>query len=167
MTVEINAAGTITGLQPNGISSQPVFPGNVVQVVESVADTETIITTTATTSTGLTTSITPSSASNKILVIAFESFTTFNSNIGAQMQISLRRNNSLAFAISNLYSGSPVEDINQPSVIIGIDSPNTTSEVTYDVATTMQQGTTERRFRYNGGFFGPGKSHIIAMEIAG
>jgi predicted methyltransferase len=78
MSVAISGSGTITGLTATGISAQPVFAGNVIQVV----NTQTGAVATGTTQIPLddtipqntegdeymTLAITPTSASNKLLI---------------------------------------------------------------------------------------------------
>ena len=69
MPITINGSGTVTGISATGISAQPVFPGNILQVVSATYGTYTSINSTSYTDTGLSASITPSSASSKILVL--------------------------------------------------------------------------------------------------
>ena len=78
MSVAISGSGTITGLTATGISAQPVFPGNVIQVV----NTQTGAVATGTTTIPIddtipqntegtefmTLAITPTNASNKLLI---------------------------------------------------------------------------------------------------
>lgn len=70
MSVAINGSGTITGLTATGISAQPVFAGNVLQVVSTTkTDTFSTASTSFVDITGLSVSITPTSTSSKILVM--------------------------------------------------------------------------------------------------
>ena len=77
MAIEINGAGTITGLNATGISAQPVFPGQVLQVVQNLdrgydgsSKSSLLSTSSSTFADILTASITTVSANSKILVIA-------------------------------------------------------------------------------------------------
>ena len=69
MSVKIDGSGIITGLDADGISAQPVFPGQVLQVVSTTkTDAFSSTSTSEVDVTGLSSSITPSSTNSKILV---------------------------------------------------------------------------------------------------
>jgi hypothetical protein len=68
MSVKIDGSGIITGLDADGISAQPVFPGNVLQVVNATFSTQVISSSSTFTDTGITATITPTSTTSKILV---------------------------------------------------------------------------------------------------
>jgi hypothetical protein len=78
MAITINGSGTVTGISATGISAQPVFPGNVLQVVEANYSSTTSTTsqipvdsTIPQNTEGtelLTLAITPTATSNKLLI---------------------------------------------------------------------------------------------------
>jgi len=130
-------------------ASNTNFPaGSVLQVVTGTLNTQFSTTSTSVTSTGLTASITPSSASNKILAII--SVGSFNGNVqNSGPFMTLLRNgtnvvstgatlNSLAFLQVNLASGGALYI---PSSFSFLDSPSTTSAVAYAVGAAAQAGT--------------------------
>ena len=168
MSVKIDGSGIITGLDADGISAQPVFPGQVLQVVSAVYSTETTTSFTTFTSTGLSASITPSSASNKILVI--------HSGTGGSNGTVV--NNSNEFTIfrgttsgTNLGSSEGLLTTYTDAVstfrvfgnlsMIVLDSPSTTSPQTYTVAMKSITGQTAVAQKFNI------PSTLILMEIAG
>ena len=125
------------------------FPaGSVLQVVTGTLNTQFSTASISVTSTGLTASITPSSASNKILAII--SVGSFNGNVqNSGPFMTLLRNgtnvvstgatlNSLAFLQVNLASGGALY---MPSSFSFLDSPSTTSAIAYAVGTAAQAGT--------------------------
>ena len=74
MPIAINGSGSITGLTKTGISAQPVFPGNILQVVNAATSTSVYSTSTSFADTGLSASITLSASTSKILVLIKEQF---------------------------------------------------------------------------------------------
>ena len=147
-----NVAGTTVLTLPtaNGtvITTGNIPTGSVLQVVTGTLNTQFSTTSTSVTSTGLTASITPSSASNKILAII--SVGSFNGNVqNSGPFMTLLRNgtnvvstgatlNSLAFLQVNLASGGALYI---PSSFSFLDSPSTTSAVAYAVGAAAQSGT--------------------------
>jgi hypothetical protein len=135
MSVTISGDGTITGLDADGISSQPVFPGNVLQVVSATSTTQTIVSAASYTVTDVSASITPISASNKILIVV----STFVQNNTADVGnfATLYRNGSVnlgggsesSLCISYANDGFDIS----PAQMIYLDSPSSTSSVTYAV----------------------------------
>lgn len=114
--------------------------------------------------TSITATITPSSASNKILILAHtQAITTSGSDHG---EFGLRRS----------ISGGSSSDVGQPLLGVNdqlggwqtvaynfLDSPNTTSATTYTVRYRSRTGS---NYVYNG--WGTGASQVITlMEIAG
>ena len=83
MPIAINGSGSITGLTKTGISAQPVFPGNVIQVVNASYSTAVTSTSTSFADTGLSASITMSSSTSKILVLISQQFAAGGLALGA------------------------------------------------------------------------------------
>jgi len=107
---------------------------------------------------GLSVSITPSFSSSKIFV----TFTTgLVANNTAHFNTRLLRGSTVILYTSQYFSGSNWQGANGASVIL--DSPATTSAVTYKVQGFQDSGSIGHAiWDYNGNV-----SSIIAMEIAG
>lgn len=190
MPIAINGTGTITGITagglPDGIITRAEmgFAGAILQVVQTVkTDTTSFVSTTTNTFadiSGMSVSITPSSASSKILV-----FYTANvsQSAGATIHLRLIRGSTSIFqgdAVGNRIGSTQVwrPNATQYTYDIGpltgmyLDSPATTSATTYKLQGTL--GVT-----YNGTFYlnrsptddnfdysGRTASSITVMEVA-
>lgn len=179
MTITLNGSGTISGLTTTGISAVQKLPaGTVLQVVQGTYATQVSTTSTTYTDTGLTASITPSSTSSKILVL-----------VSQPMQVLGGSTSDIDCGFILLRDSTKIYDPNQadPTGPYGImwqglnngttyylglsqmmnylDSPSTTSSVTYK--TQMRTYTSARTVKAqpNGGSQS-GTSTIILMEIA-
>ena len=151
MAIQINGNGTITGISVGGlpdgivdtdmIAASAVTPakstitgGKVLQVVENSSNTT--VTTSSNSNTALdllTVSITPSSASNKVLVFAtFVGQANQGSN-NSKGWVRVFRGTSSGTVILNLKQGSSDGGGTDSLTMTGIklDSPNTTSAQTY------------------------------------
>ena len=143
-------------------------PGHVIQTAQQVYTTQTNITATSFTSTGLTTSITPTSASSKILVISSLSAEVYqNGNSGYSIvfeikrdstQISKRYANAYAKEASNGYYAFPID-----GAMNFLDSPNTTSSITYSVNAYITNSGSSFTIRLNNQ---TGTSTLTLQEIA-
>ena len=126
----IGSAGLATG----GVGRTNMYAGAILQVVNSVYNTQTTNSTGSYVATGVTATITPTSATSKILVMVTggDAATTSNSS---GVQTELRRNStSLAtFAVQGpIYIGSGGSYfIGTGPSINYLDSPATTSATTY------------------------------------
>jgi len=149
--------------------------GTVVQVVQSTDGTETNITTDATwTDTGLSASITPSSASNKIYVnaqvamqyagLSGDGDSFWGAGRILQGSTSLWTPGTSTLEIGfNTRSGLASVEAAHRATWLYLDSPSTTSEVTYKIQLYIRNG-------YGNGFLLNSRgtiSTIILMEIAG
>jgi hypothetical protein len=144
--------------------------GKVLQVVQTTKlNTFSTNSTSFTDITDLSVSITPASASNKVLVFAF----TNGSTTGSTAMINLVRDSTAIFqpsgspslpSVANVTSGS--SDRNVSATISFLDSPSTTSATTYKVQIKMESGTqtvyVNRRADSADHAY---TSSIIAMEI--
>ena len=171
---------SITKLNNLSISAVTALPsgvgGKVLQVVQATSTSNTANATTTYANTNLSGSITPSSASNKILVIATQTINTFNSGgsystglwkiirtIGATTSDVTDVNSTDNGNIFAFDYGSSGINVHRPTSLIRLDSPNTTSSITY--RTQIAKGT-------NGGNqISTNDDHmtgtLIMMEIAG
>ena len=137
-TIKTNAIQTVAG--------KPILhsTGSILQVVQTVkTDTFSTTSTSYVDITGMSATVTPSNTNNKILVIVDIKGWTQNSQIGA---IQLLRNGSAVYignaagsraqvSIAGLYeSGSPTNALGA-GMLCYLDSPSTTSAVTYKLQT--------------------------------
>lgn len=114
--------------------------GKVLQVVQATYSTETTIASTSYTDTGLSVSITPSSATSKILIMVQQSFYVRRNTEDCGGALRLLRDATDIFDIggaskySSLYnyqSGATNAQLGSMIPIIYLDSPSTTSSTTY------------------------------------
>ena len=152
----------------------------MLQVVQATNTTVTALsnTTSYTEISGFTATITPSAATSKILVISNPSTSTFNTSF----RLYLRLERSTTVLIEGDTSGSRVrtttmgsfgDSFVQPSPMIYLDSPNTTSAITYNVKYRM--GPSDAHTAYlnrsaattDSANFATASSTFILIEIAG
>jgi len=176
MPITINGTGSISGLTATGISAQPKFPGNVLQVVQTAkTDNFTTSSTTFTDITGLSASITPSSSSNKILIFGDVSVGGAN---GAYLILQLVKSSTAIYigTDSKTFIGSkfwfPTGGATSSSDSMGnlnlsfLDSPTTTSSVTYKIQMRMSSAITGGINRRNASDDTSAASSITLLEVA-
>ena len=135
--------------------------GSVLQVVQGTLAGGVSTTSNTAVDTGLTATITPSSSNSKILV-SFTHPVPVKSNTNADLNLNLVRNSTNIIVYNDaLYSNGIAN--NYGTVIGGsiLDSPATTSAVTYKTQFFNGQGTSLQVFACSSG-----TSTIILMEIA-
>lgn len=119
-----NTLSSITAL-PTGLG------GKVLQVVNASTTTEVSITANSYTDTGLTASITPSSSSNKILVVVQQHVAKDVNNTWTDIKL-LRDSTEIAIFKSVCYNGvSQANYIGQGAGCSFLDTPSSTSSLTY------------------------------------
>jgi hypothetical protein len=133
--------------------------GSVLQVVTATTTTQTATTATLV-NTALSVTITPKSASNKILVTSYNQGLLHNNAAGLSL-MTIKRNISSDVSLdvrADLYFATNNSGILVPATLGILDSPNTTSAVTYgtQVGSSNVANTATVRDR----------QIIIAMEIA-
>lgn len=137
-----------------------ITSGKLLQIIQGTSTTPLTTTSTTYVSTNLSINITPSSTSNKVVVFASGTLFTSNANTlpaitifggGSALATELARN-SIAGATS----------LDTPATMIYLDSPSTTSQVSYQVYL-------KRLGSANNVTYGSGNESqvMIAMEIAG
>jgi hypothetical protein len=146
----------------SGVPSTAKMPaGSVIQFVSATSTTFFSSSSSSNVSTGISISITPTSASSKILV-AFVGGDVDTQAAGRQVYLMIYRGGT------NLGIGSNQANADyyfeggrgiSPMNIVVVDSPNTTSSVTYTLYARCFQGT----FQINSQSIG---NYIYAMEIA-
>ena len=136
--------------------------GNVIQVV--TANLVTVATTTSTSfvDTGLTASITPSSASSKVLVLVTASGLEKPSLTGESVSLSLVRGSTNIFGQTNIMYSPTAMNFVLGSSMSYLDSPATTSSTTYKLQFRGRQGGTVKINQDNNYDY----SSITLLEIA-
>ena len=141
--------------------STVAIPGHVIQVVQVDFTSSPTTTSGSFVTTGHSLTITPSSASSKIYIVGASP--VYTSVSGAGGQTTIYRNgtniNQATHGMGYLYSGGGDEGCS--AVVSKLDSPNTTSAVTYTVYFRQIGGGT---FHYSAN---SAMSTLTAMEIAG
>jgi len=131
----------VTGTVLTSASNTNFPAGSVLQVVNVLYSTATSNSTTTYASTGLTASITPSSASNKILIIV-NMGSIQNNNNGNGVNFQLWRNSTALynFGIVNGYTNSAIITVTSGGGTSYLDSPSTTSSTSYTVYFSSNSG---------------------------
>ena len=179
MAITINGSGTVTGITtgglPDGIITADELAsgvgGKVLQVVQGTTSTQVVVTTGSYTDTGLTASITPTSASSKILVLVSQNVFLARENDGriAVLYRLLRDATQLfqdenATAFIGGLNGLSEARIGSRMSITYLDSPSTTSTITYKT-----QGYPNYTTNNGTAYFqisNTASSNIVLMEIA-
>jgi hypothetical protein len=160
VNADINASAAIAGTKLSGA-------GKVLQVVNAFTQTQTTSTSGTYADTTLTASITPSSASNKVLILINQVIGKGNDNNYAELQL-LRGATTIGgtpgLAGSVGYTGnSDYNYIGTGFSCSFLDSPNTTSSTTYKTQfKRLGGGSTNVAVQQDGG-----ASYITLIEIAG
>lgn len=154
---------TITVPAVTGTMLTTASAGTVLQVVNATYSTQTSSSSSSYADTGLTASITPTSSSNKILVLVdVAGVYKFSSDTGCSLKLLRGATDLIVFAEEAGYTGSVLTNLVGTQSCNYLDSPATTSATTYKVqfksaansATVRVQGISAT-------------STITLMEIAG
>ena len=159
---------TVNNLAGGTITSAVNFPaGHIIQVESGAHSTEGYTTSTGFASTGLTVTITPRNTSSKMFIIT----NTSGYNNGGSGHVGyftiyrdstdISGNAGLGYADIYLGSGSG-HDLGSNICISEVDSPNTTSAITYSLRARTSSTSHRVYWSMNGS-----KSDITVMEIAG
>lgn len=173
-------ANTIGGLAVGGLPDGSIATadlasgvgGKILQVLQTTTTTQVSNTGTSYADTGLTGSITPASTSNKILVLVCQNYEQKRSAADAGGNINLMRDSTqLNEIIPNenygmLIWSSGVGGISNYDVynLSYLDSPNTTSSITYKTQCKGYFSDNNHAFKVN---VGSGKSFLTLIEVAG
>ena len=191
MPITINGSGTVTGVSvgglPDGIvdtdmlannavtsAKSTITGGKVLNVVHATATSEVSVDSETFTDSGLSASITPSSTSNKIMVLVSQNYYNVRSFREGFCGIQLLRDSTVIATESEKTNGSYMY-VNAGNsfnwnhggrwALQYLDSPNTTSSITYKtqarVHTTSNSATVQLQYD------GAAPSYITLMEIAG
>lgn len=158
-------SGTVLVGGTQNIPKASLPTGSVLQVVSTVNSTNYSGTSGAEVYTGVAASITPLYSSSKILVIYQIAAGATSGGTNAAYQLLLRRGTTtgatlLLRARCGGYSGGAVEAY-ATMILSALDSPATTSSVTYGVFQTNVDGTNTWSINANSGI-----SNLTLMEIA-
>ena len=156
---------TIDGLLIKDGAIPSIAGGKILQYVSATASTEQSTTsTTLVDNTGMTVNITPSSASNKVLVLYTDNGSTYRANDVSSGNITfslLRDTTQLTETDAGYYDGggNASRTWYGPLALNYVDSPNTTSQVTYKIQfKAASNGTAKTKIFAN-------TATIIAMEL--
>jgi len=136
--------------------------GKVLQVVTAEYSTQTDSTSATFADTGLTANITPSSTSNKILVIANHTNTRVNGS--TQIGLKLFRDATEIRQSLSLGDTNDGSRVHFSVTIVELDSPSSSSEITYKTQFNNKQASGTTSVQMGGS---EGASTITLMEIAG
>ena len=181
MAIQINGDGTITGISAGGLPAGSVTSatlasgagGKVLQVVSSSTTSQHINQSANWEDTNLSGSITPSSTSSKILVTVSQAYEITRNSTEAGGSIRLLRDSTVIdSAVASdggkfkLYmytnAASSYSQYNAYSVTV-LDSPNTTSAITYKTQSAVYIANSSGRVKSQSGGI---PSYITMMEIA-
>ena len=161
-----NTISVASGHKLTGAAGSIAAPGQIIQVVTATDSTERTTTSTSyvAASNTLSVSLTPSSASNKVFVTCSLSYRTPGGTYS--FYITIFRNSTDLSGVSNgfgnLFSGSSYNYSHETLLVL--DSPNTTSSVTYQPY--FRVGNSAGTGGINNGSVGS-FSTITAFEVAG
>jgi hypothetical protein len=159
------AATQLTGT----IAAARLPAGSVLQVVEGSTSTQVTVSTTVYTDTGLTASITPSSASSKILVMFSQQFSSTRTATTGDMNADLRllRGATVLADYADYAQYIAAGSASALGVQVSatyLDSPATTSSTTYKLQGAPDSTANSQIANFQQG--NRGRSSIILMEIA-
>lgn len=138
--------------------------GSVIQTVTKETTSQETVQSVTATDTALTLSITPTKSNSKIFVLA--SFNAGSSNSADACFLSLFRGSTKLTAQGGTFGAAAAAY--GSSCLSVLDSPNTTSAMTYTVKLNGNNGTHDVYLNTNYGGTSPDeKGHLTLMEIAG
>ena len=171
--IKLNAAsggGSVALEGPASLGSDkiikfPASPSMVVQVVQQTSTTMATSTSGTYATTGLEASITPSSASSKVLIKMVSPMTGFAGGVDNQRgSLKVYRGGASGTSISGrLSTWYSEDDFYGDAVITFLDSPSTTSSTTYTIMMARHSGSGTYSFNRDGAQ----TATLILMEIAG
>ena len=150
----------VDNLQPN-LGSRVMAAGHVVQVVTNTYSTRVVNSTASNVDTGLTASITPTSASSKILVTVSQHGLDKRTG-NTYMELQLHADGSSIYQPNGQFLWTASTSTSTGSAVFSyLHSPSTTSSVTYKTVFRAPNGVAQVAVQYSGA-----ESTITLMEIA-
>jgi hypothetical protein len=150
--------GTLLTSAAQSIPKSALPTGSVLQVVQATTGTLTSSTTSTYADTAITTSITPTSATSKILVIAYLGMCG-KTAADTQLNLRIQRSGSTIFSAAAVNQGAAVAFTSNITLSY-LDSPATTSSTTYTVQLANRDNAGSVNVNNNS------TATIILMEIA-
>ena len=184
MPITLNGSGTVSGISAGGlpdgiIQSADLASGVGGKILQVVSTTKTDSTSTTTSGSfadisGMSVSITPSSTSSKILILISLGSISSNGNVSLGFKlirgstaVGNATSTSLQSGFTNTYAGSSSNDYYLQSASHNfLDSPSTTSSITYKLQWRNSSGTSYLNAFYDGGTNYSGSSTITVIEVA-
>lgn len=156
-------SGTVLVGGTQNIPKSALPTGSVLQVVNATTNTAVINTSSTFADTGLTATITPMFATSKILVLADQNGIGKSNNTDTAVQVRLLRNGSQIIFMEDLGAYTAVSGTSAIGSVSTnyLDSPATTSAVTYKGQFANRSATGNVNAQWNGG-----TSTITLLEIA-
>jgi hypothetical protein len=147
MPLVLSGGGAITGLTsvPSSglqLADANMPAGSVLQVVSVMSDAVASTTSTDFVDTGISRSITPTSATSKILVLVTISGILKPSSSNESVSLALVRNSTNIFGQTNIMFSATAMEFISGSNMIYLDSPATTSSTTYKLQFRSRLGGT-------------------------
>lgn len=161
-------AGAVTGLANAAIPATKIGAGAVLQVLTTTTTTLVTNSTGTYTSTGLSLNITPSSATSKILVMAWCPIRYGTNNGGGNAGMRINRASGTILMTNNFINNvNAIIDISYPVTLSYLDSPATTSSTNYTIEFALVNSSgvyTNPTVNWNSGT--TQTSTLTLMEIA-
>lgn len=152
---KIDGTNFIEGTVPSTVAPGA---GKVLQVVQATDTAETDTSSTSYVATGLSVNITPSSSSNKVLIIAMGVLD--NDTPGSAPKVTIYRDSTNIGIADGLSRNYATTRLIVPVSLSKLDTPSSSSQITYSVRIKSASGVAVR--------FGESTQQtIVAMEIAG
>ena len=157
---------------PDKAGAIAVGAGTIVQVVQATTNTQVAVSSSTYTDTGVTASITPTSSSNKVLVIINQQFQVHRTSSGQGMGYKILRDSTEIYVPPDNSSGPFLSYVNATEhlgviTVNYLDSPSTTSSTTYKAQgrpyLTSNSGVV--RFQTSTSGVTAGTSLITLMEV--
>jgi Cdc6-like AAA superfamily ATPase len=158
----INLASNVTGTLPaaNGGSGRTAVTGNVLQVVSTSAADDLVTTSTSYVDINLSLNITPSATSSKIF-LSYNGNNENNGSSGNKLSLQMLRDSTQIADATGIGSLGSENGIVTTASLSVLDSPSTTSQITYKMQGKSDDGTV-MVFNVNNDL-----GTITAYEIAG
>ena len=151
--------------------------GAIIQVIQTTTTTEVTVNTSTYTDTTLTASITPSSSTNKILVMVMQGYVNTRQSAAVGQGIRLLRDSTVVWTPNESPTGpfmwyanaggASSNELDATAVLNYLDSPSTTSSVTYKTQgrphTSSNSGVVH--YQYSAGGYVTQESTMILMEV--
>tara|TARA_R100001463_G_scaffold45581_1_gene93952 strand:+ start:916 stop:1425 length:510 start_codon:yes stop_codon:yes gene_type:complete len=158
----VNLASNVTGTLPaaNGGSGRTAVTGNVLQVVSTSAADDLVTTSTSYVDINLSLNITPSATSSKIF-LSYNGNNENNGSSGNKLSLQMLRDSTQIADATGIGSLGSENGIVTTASLSVLDSPSTTSQITYKMQGKSDDGTV-MVFNVNNDL-----GTITAYEIAG